>query len=247
MEKHEAVSRLADLLAQSRRKRCFTFSDFLTLADSMDGLRLAPAGEVYAFGGTDGCERQMLRFGDPEEMGYEEAFPIAVLRIAPRSEKFAEPLTHRDYLGALMNLGVVREAVGDIIVGEDRAYVFVKENIAAYLAESLTKVGRVFVDTRICDTVPADAAPRLEPLTVNVASLRMDALAGAVYHLARGKIKPYFAAGYVFRNGRELTNESAEPKEGDVISVRGHGKFIFREAVHETKKGRIVVRIERYV
>ena len=57
----------------------------------------------------------------------------------------------------------------------------------------------------------------------------------------------YFAAGYVFRNGRELTNESAEPKAGDVISVRGHGKFIFREAVHETKKGRIVVRIERYV
>ena len=78
-------------------------------------------GKYILFGGCDGTERNIARFGNSEELGYEEDFPIVCLEILPKSEKFAEPLCHRDFLGALMNLGIERKNIGDISVMHKRA------------------------------------------------------------------------------------------------------------------------------
>ena len=80
--------------------------------------------------GTEGCERQMLRFGSEETLGYEEAFPISCVVIRPSAPKFAEELTHRDFLGALMNLGIERDVLGDIIVRDAVGYVFCEDAMA---------------------------------------------------------------------------------------------------------------------
>ena len=76
------------------------------------------------FGGTEASERAVVRFGDPEAFGYEEDFPIDILAIVPLADKFADDLTHRDFLGALMSLGIERSLLGDIIVTGKKAYLF---------------------------------------------------------------------------------------------------------------------------
>ena len=121
MDKEEAIfqNRIMELAERSYKQSCYTFTEFLTLPQidlclSMVN-RLNYAGMTF-FGGATDCDRKVLRFGKTEDLGYEEPFPIVCLKIEPLAEKFAKELTHRDYLGALMNLGIQRENLGDIFV-----------------------------------------------------------------------------------------------------------------------------------
>ena len=80
-----------------------------------------------------------------------------------------------------------------------------------------------------------------------IASERCDALLSKVYHLSRGKCIPLFQEKRVFVNSRQFENNSGTLKEGDIVSVRGFGKFVYLGVVRETKKGRVTVAIEKYV
>ena len=104
----------------------------ITITSKQEEFINAQAFEVL-FGGAAGAERVMIRFGDEESLGYEQPFPIAIIKAEPVSPKFAEKLTHRDFLGAILNLGIERSTVGDIIVRESTAYFFVKEDICLAL------------------------------------------------------------------------------------------------------------------
>ena len=204
------------------------------------------SGGVCAFGGTEDCERVMVRYGDPDELGYEEPFPIAVLRIEPVNERFADDLTHRDFLGALMNLQIARDVIGDIVVREKTAYVFCERAIAAFLSEHLDRIRHTSVRAAVTEEVPEDAKPVRETVSVNVSSERIDGVVSHLFGLARAKAKNLFAAGQVFVNGWACENESRPLREGDVVSVRGYGKFRYAGLMRETKKGRMVVRAEMY-
>ena len=91
-------------------------------------------------GGYQDAERVMLRFGGEELMGYEEEFPISCLKVSPVSAKFADVLTHRDYLGALMNLGIERDRLGDILIAGNEAFIFCTSSMADFITENLVKV-----------------------------------------------------------------------------------------------------------
>ena len=122
-------------LAKRSEQGYFTFTDFLGLAEqsAFNEIKGGIKGISYsAFGGAEGTERVMIRFGSPEELGYEEEFPIVTLMIKPKSEKFADRLTHRDFLGALMSLGIERSVLGDIVIRDNIGYLFAKEDIGAY-------------------------------------------------------------------------------------------------------------------
>ena len=86
-------------------------------------------------GGYEDAERVIVRFGSEDELGYEEAYPITLLRIAPLQSKFADDLTHRDFLGSLMNLGIERDVLGDLLINEKCAYLFCKESVADYIID----------------------------------------------------------------------------------------------------------------
>ena len=134
--------RVAEWAERAYRQGTYCFSHFLDLAQRSDFLSLLPSLPPVPwklFGGAEGCERQMLRFGDEAACGYEAAFPIQCLKISPLSAKFAEPLTHRDYLGSLMALGMERETLGDIVVKPEGAYLFCEERIAPYIMENFTQ------------------------------------------------------------------------------------------------------------
>ena len=162
----ELEKRFAELFRRAEAQGGYIFTNFLDLA-GQDALQRSlphlPPVPWTLFGGAEGCERRMLRLGDAESCGYDQPFPIACLRIAPASPKFAETLTHRDFLGALMNLGFERELLGDIVVREEAAYLFCVERIAPYIAESLRQVRRTAVRCAAMDALPEGEMYRLKP------------------------------------------------------------------------------------
>ena len=199
------------------------------------------------FGGVAGCERVMARFGNPEELGYETPFPITCVKISPLQQKFADELSHRDILGAVMNLGIERGCLGDIVLRDNVAYLFATERIAPFICENLTKVKHTSVKCEVTDAPPEGELFRTETMTVNVSSLRADCVVAAVWRLSRGSAEKLFAAQKVFVNGRLTESGSGQLKENDIVSVRGTGRFVYKAVSGNSKKGRLFIEIEKYV
>ena len=143
MEKEELLlaKRFADLSRQAQQKNIVVFSDFLNLNELNIFRQQIP--ELYSgyecFGGYGSSERQMVAFL-PDALCYDWHFPIACLKLTPVNARFAENLSHRDVLGSLMNLGIERSRLGDILVDKALAYVFCHEKIAGYLMENVTRI-----------------------------------------------------------------------------------------------------------
>ena len=192
------------------------------------------------FGGCMDSERKVLGLYFYDEI---EAFPITALEITFRR---ADKLTHRDYLGALMSLGIERDTVGDILVEDGRCVVFVKSDIAPYITSQLFKIGSAGV--KIAEANP-DTLPKgrgFDEETYVVASLRLDAVTAAVTGLSREKTKQLICSGNVSLNGLPCDNVSRTVESGDSLSIRGKGKFKIEGVLGETKKHRIRISIIHY-
>lgn len=241
--------RLLDMAERSYRQNCYVFSGFLGLSEQTvfwDNVRdLEYAGYTF-FGGIDSAERKMVRFGNSKEFGYEEEFPIVCIHIRPLLPKFADQLGHRDFLGALMNLGIERSTLGDLQIGEKEAFLFCHQNMAEYICSNLDKVKHTSVK---CEVV-SDAAllPKQEPSyeQIQVASVRIDACIAKVYHLSRTEVVEHFRQGKVFVDGRLCENNARTLKGTEVINLRGFGKFIYVGEERETKKGKLSVTVGVY-
>ena len=242
--------RMAELARRSYNSGIFTFTDFLGLAEQSAFSEVAReiSGIPYtAFGGAEGAERVMIRFGSEEELGYSQPYPISTLMIEPLSQKYAERLTHRDFLGAIMNLGIERDTLGDIVIIDNVGYLFAKEDIATYLAESLTKVRRTDVKTSVTADFPEGELYRTERRKVQANGERLDALVAKVFSLSREDAQSLFKKRLVFANGRQIDSTSYIPKPNEKISVRGHGRFIYLGPESTTRKGKLNIAIEVYL
>lgn len=241
--------RFSELARRSDAQSTFTFTDFLGLAEQ--SVLTASSRELFGvrttlFGGAVGCERVVCRFGSEDELGYVEDFPIVCIKAEPRSRKFAEALTHRDYLGAIMNLGIERETVGDIILTEDATYIFALSDIADYIISSLSRVRHTDLTLSLTEP-PAEALYHTEERRIQISSERLDAVIARGFSLSRDEAQGLFLKRLVFADGREIASTSYTPKVGEVISVRGKGRFIYRGQVGLTRKGKLNVAIEIYV
>ena len=241
--------RLKELGERSYKCSQYFFTGFLSVSDiSILHETCGTSGVKYTlWGGMENTERQMARFGDAESIGYEVPFPIVILRIRPLMEKFADNFTHRDFLGAIMNLGIKRETVGDILVKGKDAYVFAEEKIATYIEENLDKVKHTHVRVERLNEIPEQLEVKKQEKEILVSSLRLDVIVAGRYKLSRSEALLLFRNQKVFVGGRVCENNSYQVKEGDVISVRGYGKMTFKEIAGETRKGRIYITIEDYV
>lgn len=199
------------------------------------------------YGGAQICERQMLKFGSEEMFGYDEEFPISCVIAEPLLKKFADDLGHRDFLGAIMNLGIDRSTIGDIFVKDKTAYIFCVDRIAAYIAENLDKVRHTNVKCSIEKGTIEAVVPEKKPVSVIVSSERIDGIIAKVYNMSRSQSVEHFREKKVMVNGRVMENNSYIMKKDDVISVRGYGKFVFCGIENETRKGRLKVQILQYV
>ncbi len=199
------------------------------------------------FGGHEGCERKIARFGSERDADVVLPYPIAVIKVQPLNEKFSDELTHRDFLGALMNLGIDRSNTGDIILRDKTAYVFVLNDMSQYICDNLTKVKHTSVFCELCDSVPEGELFRTEQKSVIVASMRLDCIISAALNISRSKSEKLFAEKKIFVDSVLTENTSFAPHEGSVISIRGAGRFKLLDISGNTKKGRIVLNIAKYI
>lgn len=232
---------LQDLAEKSYRQNIYTFSGFLGEADQDAFLSIQHQIAHVAWqmnGGMEDCERKVVRFGSVEDLGYEEDWPIVLLRIEPLLKKFADDLSHRDFLGALMNLGIDRSTIGDIFVQQNMGYVWCLTSIADFIRESLSQVKHTSV--RVVEADPATELKAQEPEAVEilVSSARIDGVISHLYHLSRSESLELFRTQKVRVNGRLCENNSYQLKDGDGVSVRGYGKWIFEGLKCETRKGK---------
>lgn len=248
-EIRQLKNRFADLADKSSRQGIYTFTAFLGLGEQ-DAFRQIERDIQYAgvrlFGGFEQAERVVIRFGNPEEFGYEAEFPIRCIHVCPILPKFADDLSHRDFLGALMNLGIERSTVGDIRVGDKEAYIFCLNQVADFICENLDKIKR----TNVKCTIEKDIAdvPEEEPKRMGIqpASMRLDAVIAKVYHKSRGECQELFRSGKVFVDGRLCENPSRTLKMGETVNARGYGKFVLAKEPGETRKGKLNAEIFIY-
>lgn len=250
MEEEFLQKRFVDLANQSYRNNIYTFTGFLSASEQDLFFRTIPQiGQISytLFGGVEGCERQMLRFGSTEQLGYEEEFPICCVEIRPSAPKFADKLSHRDFLGALMNLGIERSTLGDIFIEEKTGYVFCHEKVADYMLASVDRIRHTSVKCKLLRKAPEAVKSTLKEEHLIISSERLDVVVAKLFHLSRSQSLLLFREKKVFVNGRCMENNSGVCKAGDVVSVRGYGKFIYGGCIHETKKGNLNITLERYV
>lgn len=242
--------RFIELLRKSENAPYFIFTDFLGLMEQAifhEVKRDFPAARYSLFGGAEGTERIMIRLGDCDELGYEEDFPIVTVKIAPASLKYAEALTHRDYLGSILGLGIERSVIGDIVIREKLAYAFVKEDMADYIIDSLTKVRHTDVRLSRIDALPEGALYKTERRRLQAVGERVDAVIAKLFGLSREDSLSLFKKGLVFSDGRQISSASYIPKRNELISVRGHGRFIYLGYETLTKKGKLNIEVDLYV
>lgn len=248
MDERELLSKRFAELAEKARGGYFTFTDFLSVAEQaiLSDMRRT-LGTYAAFGGAEGAERVMVRFGDEEELGYSTPFPIVCLKIEPKSQKFADRLTHRDFLGATLNLGIERATLGDIVIRENVGYLFCKEDIAPYIAESLTRVKHTDVRLSVTEDIPSGELYKTKRRRLQAVGERLDAVVAKLFSLSRDESNLYFKRGLVFADGRLIESNSYVPKRGERISVRGLGRFIYLGYESTTKKGRLNIDVDLYI
>ena len=247
MSEPELKGRLKELFENSYKNGTFYFTDFLSPSDAALAYEIAEPKDFSLWGGAEGCERVAIRFGNAEELGYEIPFPIRLLKAEPINRKFADKLNHRDFLGSLMNLGIERDVIGDIVVKETYAYIFVLDKMADYIKENLTRVKHTVMLCSEPGELPDDVKPTLEENTLILSGVRLDSAISKLYKLSRSDSQELFKENKVLVNGRLMLNTSLEPKPDDIISVRSKGKFVYRGVSGETRKGKVAVRVDKYI
>ena len=241
--------RFLELANKSYNQGIYTFTEFLGLNEQSIFAEIEKEIShvgISKYGGTLDAERVMIRFGNEEEFGYAVDYPVVCLSIKPLMQKFADELNHRDFLGALMNLGIAREKLGDIIIHENEGYIFCEEKVASYIIENLTRVKHTSVS--IVEETNIDKIMNLykddfESQIIIVDSKRIDAIIAKAYKISRSTSVNFFKAGKVFVNGKLCSSNSQLIKPGDIISVRGYGRIKFFGNESESKKGRLRLEI----
>ncbi len=242
------LRRMCDLSERADRTGRCTFSRFLTPAEQALCLSAGSLFEAkLSFdGGFDGAERAVAVFtaqdGVPPDRS-DLLFPVAALRLT-----HSRPLGHRDILGAVMSLGLERAQIGDIIVGEHTSSLICLRANLDFLLMSLSRAGRLPLETSelpLNELVPPER--KTERVTVTVGSPRLDAIVAAGFRLSREEAQDAVRRGLVSLNHRPVDKLHRELREGDLVSLRGHGRLIVAAFAGESRRGRLRVELERFV
>ncbi len=229
-------SRIEDLTSLCYTRQKPVFSQFLS--EAKQALAQKVLQSIYFdnyifFGGSENCERKMLGvfYNEPEQL----AFPISAIEFKYR---VCDKLTHRDFLGTLMSLGIERDTVGDILVENGRTVVFVKSELKDYIESQIFKIGGAGVKIVPPNLANLPQGRGTEEMSLTVSSLRFDNIVAAVSGLSRDKTAKLILSGETTLNFVVTQNVSCRVKDGDTFTIRGKGKFKLDKVLGETKKGR---------
>lgn len=242
------IARINDLYRLCEKHASAKFSPFLNESEAAlikDNAINQNGFNSAFFGGFDEAERSMLGIFPEWQEAENRDFPIAVLKI---DKGYNKELSHRDYLGTILSLGIDRSKVGDILVSESGAYVFVSEDIADYLIFNIKKIANCGVKLKRVD-LQSEELPRrsYEEINAVAASSRLDAVLAAALKLSRKESSLCINSGKVSVNHRQVQDISYSLKEGDLLSVRGFGRIIIETFGENTRSGRVHIVLKKYV
>lgn len=242
------IAKAEDVVSLSEKHFSLKNTDFLTPNEAGIIRKNLPKGfesRQEFFGGYPDAERVMFVSYPDYLEDYEKDDLITVIKV---TGKFIETLSHRDFLGSVLGLGVKREKIGDILVSDNETLIFLSADIANYIKDNLTKIGRVGIRCEIISTKEITVPEKeTKKITGTVQSVRFDAVLSTALNLSRGKVKELVESERASINWAVCTSCSKEMKEGDIFSVRGSGRFKLESASHITKKGRYSLEILKYV
>ena len=241
--------RLDELAARAGRTGRTCYTKFLepVAADAARAAAARAGAQIALWGGYPDAERRVAAFYTGEAPEAED-YPLLALRIEWNA-KFAKP-GHRDLLGAVMGLGIEREAVGDIAMGERRgadcAWLFATPEMADYICANLQSAGRASVKAAIDAEAPEIRPPEGAALRVTVQNPRLDAVLAAGCRLSRSEAQRLIASGLVKLNHVPTLRADARLAAGDLVSARGCGRIRVQAFRGESRRGRLVVELFRY-
>ena len=209
-----------------------------------NGSAALPPVRTSFYGGYEDAERVIL-INMPDYFDLERDNPLCIIR----AEKTAgsRELTHRDYLGSLLGLGLKRDMIGDIIVRSDGADIIVMEDIADFILMNYYKAGRTSLSvSRLPIPELIQNERKVTLVTDTVASLRLDSVIASAFGLSRGKAAEAISRGIVFVNNMEITKTDFQISEGDKLTLRSKGKAVLAEVGGRSRKDRQYITIERY-
>lgn len=243
------AARLSDIVSRSERDGICCFSNFLDekqCAEAECWCRHNAGSLMYTlYGGYPEAKRRILAvFPDYYEDYITEEVPIKCLTFTFRKE---DRLTHRDFLGTFMGLRLKREVIGDIIVDEGIAQVFVTEIAAKLIMSVVSKIGRTGV--KITDDQPykLEVKQKFQIISGTVASMRLDCVVSLAAGISRENAARLIRSEKVDINHFKALSVSQELRTGDVLSIRGSGRFVISEINGQTKKGRIHINLCKFI
>ncbi len=237
------LSRIEDTVRLCDKHNAPCFLGFLDEQEQAQARRILPhhtlAAQSFRFyGGNDEAERCILGVF-PDYLEPEDTyFPMQTVAFCYRE---ARQLTHRDFLGTLLSLGIRRDTIGDILCGNGLTVVFLREEIAPFVCEQVTKIGGEGVETLADYTGELPAARTYLQLSETIASPRLDAVVKALLHVSRDEASRQIRAGGVSLDHCPTEDISATVRAPSTVSVRGSGRFIIDQVGPQTKKGRLVL------
>ncbi len=197
------------------------------------------------FGGYSQSERAVLLCcPDWHEPSFED-YPISIIHIKNKGKTV---LSHRDYMGAILNLGINRDKVGDIVVNDSSAYIMCITDIAEYILSNIEKIGRSGVEVTVSATNQITVPPKkFKEIKASVSSVRLDSVVAEAIGVSRNEASTLVENGLVSVNWEVKTKCDFKLTEGDLLSVHGHGRVLFDKIVGTSKKGRIFIELKRYI
>lgn len=247
------MARIDDCISSCDENYIITNTNFLDIyqqSDVIEYLKKKKDVRYDFYGGFEECERKTVLFlpDYAENADYvrenTDLSPIVALEI--KKDNFSS-LSHRDYLGAVMGLGIKREAVGDIFVTEHGCTMAVIRSVAPYIKENLSSVGRGSVTVEISDNFSdAENKSAFETKRCYVSSMRLDGVVSAAFSLSRNSAAELIRRGEVLMNGVVMSKPDVRVPFGAKLVIHGSGKVMIDEDAGVTKKGRQAFIIKKY-
>ncbi len=220
------------------------FLGFLTPSEAAvaEGVLRQLHARYQFFGGFHGAERLVLAL--LPDWCEDTPFPITALTFKYRER---DTLTHRDFLGSLMALGIARETVGDILVESGRAVAFVSTDIVRFITENIVKIGNVGVTVSEGYFEPLPSMGKKEQFADTVASARLDCIIASLCHESRNGANARILSGEVSVNSVECGKPTRNIISGDIITVRHKGRYYIDSVDELSKKGRVILKYSKFI
>ena len=251
-EERVLLGRVLDKLDQAQKRSIPSHTQFLSPGEQAgveDLLAACGHPRHVMFGGFDTAERRVCVFlpdwQEEEDFLADPEGPISAIEASYHPDA---QLSHRDFLGSLMGLGITREKLGDILVEDSRAQLLLLREAVPILLSQWESAGRWKLKLREIPLSELQVRPpQVKTIRDTVATLRLDSVCASGFSTSRSKAVEFISAGRVSVNHRECAKADRTIGEGDVISCRGLGKCVVKEVLGQSKKGRTMIVIERYI